>query len=158
MKPYLLPILIQILAVLVIIAEIFIPSLGLLTIIALGLFIYSLSIVFSTISNTAGMVFTGLDIVLVPLVIVFGMKILARSPLALNRQLSKQNGVVSQDQEIEVNIGMKGSAVTDLRPAGTAEIDDRRIDVVTDGDYIETGTSIVVTGVTGNRVIVEKTS
>jgi len=157
MKPYLLPILIQIIAVLVIIAEIFIPSLGLLMVIALGLFIYSLSLVFSTISTTAGIIFAGFDIILVPILIVFGMKLLAKSPLTLKRELSKQTGVVSQPQELEVYINRNGIAVTDLRPAGMAEIDDQRVDVVTDGEYMEEGTPVVVTGVAGNRVIVEKT-
>ncbi len=52
---------------------------------------------------------------------------------------------------------MKGKSVTDLRPAGTAEINAQRLDVVTDGEYIEAGTSIVVVSVTGNRIVVEKT-
>ncbi|SDU49463.1 NfeD family protein [Desulfobacula phenolica] len=156
MKPYILPVLLQILGILVIIAEIFIPSLGLLTVIALGLFCYSLYMVFTTISTTAGMVITGLDVTMIPVLIVVGMKILAKSPLALKQELSKQNGVVSQNQEFETYLHMKGKSVTDLRPAGIAEINSQRVDVVTDGEYIEADTPIIVTGVTGNRIIVEK--
>lgn len=157
MKPYILPVLLQMIGILVIIAEIFIPSLGLLTVIALGLFSYSLYLVFTTISTTAGMVITGLDVTLVPVLIVLGMKILAKSPLALKQELSKQNGVVSQNRESEAYLHMKGKSVTDLRPAGIAEINSQRVDVVTDGEYIEADTPIIVTGVTGNRIIVEKT-
>ncbi len=98
MKPYILPVFLQMIGILVIIAEIFIPSLGLLTAIALSLFFYSLYIVFTSISTTAGMVIAGLDVVLIPLVIIVGMKILAKSPLALHRELSKKNGVVSQEK------------------------------------------------------------
>ncbi|CCK82480.1 NfeD family protein [Desulfobacula toluolica] len=156
MKPYILPVLLQILGILVIIAEIFIPSLGLLTVIALGLFCYSPYLVFTTISTTAGMVITGLDVTMIPVLIVLGMKILAKSPLALKQELSKQNGVVSQNQEFESYLHMKGKSVTDLRPAGIAEINSQRVDVVTDGEYIEADTPIIVTGVTGNRIIVEK--
>lgn len=156
MKPYILPVILQIIGILVVIAEIFIPSLGLLAAIALGVFFYSLYLVYTTISTTAGMVFTGLDLALVPVLIVFGMRMLARSPLALQRELSKKDGVVSQKQELEAYVQMKGKAVTDLRPAGMAEINSQRVDVVTDGEYIDVGTPIVVTGVTGNRIIVEK--
>jgi len=156
MKPYILPILLQVIGILVIIVEIFIPSLGLLTAIALSVFFYSLYIVYTSISSTAGMVLAGLDIVLVPVLLVFGMKILARSPLALKRELSKQDGVVSQKEDPKAYINMKGRSVTDLRPAGMAEINSQRVDVVTDGEYIDADTPIIVTDVSGNRIIVEQ--
>ncbi|MCP3874021.1 MAG: serine protease [Desulfobacteraceae bacterium] len=156
MKSYLFPIALQIIGILVVIAEIFIPSLGLLAAIALTLFVYSLYLVFTTISTTVGMVFTGVDLILVPVLIVFGMKILAKSPLALKRELSKQDGVVSQKEQLEAYINMKGNSVTDLRPAGMAQINSQRVDVVTDGEYIDAGTPIVVTGVTGNQIVVGK--
>ncbi|MBU8848807.1 MAG: serine protease [Desulfobacterales bacterium] len=156
MKPYILPILLQVIGILVIIAEIFIPSLGLLTAVALIIFFYSLYLVFTTISTTAGMVIAGLDIVLVPMSIILGLKILATSSLSLKRELSKQDGVVSQKEELEAFINIKGKSITDLRPAGMAEINSQRVDVVTDGEYIDADTPIVVTGVSGNRIIVEK--
>jgi membrane-bound ClpP family serine protease len=155
MKAYLIPALLQVIGIMVIIAEIFIPSLGVLAIIALALLSYSLYIVFTSISTTAGIVFTGLDIIIVPLIVVLGIKILAKSPLALKRELSKQNGVVSQKEKLETYINMKGIAVTDLRPAGMAQINSQRVDVVTDGDYIEADTPVIVTGVAGNRIVVE---
>lgn len=157
MKLYILPVLLQVIGIAVVVAEIFIPSFGLLAIIALSVFFYSLYLVFTTISTTAGMVFTGFDLVLVPVLIVFGMKVLANSPLALKRELSKKDGVVSQSQGLEAYMNMKGKSVTDLRPAGMAEINSQRVDVVTDGEYIDAGTPIIVTGVAGNRIIVEKT-
>ncbi|MCM2283534.1 MAG: serine protease [Desulfobacula sp.] len=156
MKPYLLPVLLQAIGVLVIFAEIFIPSFGLLAVIALAVFSYSLYLVFTTISSTAGLVFAGLDLILVPVCVVFGMKILAKSPLALRRELSRKQGVVSQAKELETYLHLKGISITDLRPSGMAEINTKRLDVVTDGEYIEANTPVVVTGVTGNRIIVQK--
>ena len=155
MKAYLIPALLQVIGIMVIIAEIFIPSLGVLAVIALALLSYSLYIVFTSISTTAGIVFTGLDIIIVPLIVVLGIKILAKSPLALKRELSKHNGVVSQKEKLETYINMKGTAVTDLRPAGMAQINSQRVDVVTDGEYIEADTPVIVTGVAGNRIVVE---
>jgi membrane-bound ClpP family serine protease len=156
MKAYLLPVLLQVIGVLVIIAEIFIPSLGVLTLIALAVLAYSIYIVFTSISTTAGVIFTGLDIILVPFIIILGIKILAKSPLSLKRELSKQNGVVSQKEKLETYINMPGESVTDLRPAGMAQINSQRVDVVTDGEYIDAGTPVVVTGVEGNRIIVDR--
>ncbi len=156
MKPYLLPVLLQAIGILVIFAEIFIPSFGLLAVIALAVFSYSLYLVFTTISSTAGLVFAGLDLILVPVCVVFGMKILAKSPLALRQELSRKQGVVSQAKELETYLHLKGISITDLRPSGMAEINTKRLDVVTDGEYIEANTPVVVTGVTGNRIIVQK--
>ena len=157
MQAYILPVLLQIIGIMVVIAEIFIPTLGLLAVMALGIFLYSLYLVFTNISSTAGTVFAGLDLVLVPVLVVSGMKILAKSSLALRRELSKQDGVVSQRQGLEAYINMKGKSVTDLRPSGMAQINSQRLDVVTDGEYIDADTPIVVTGVKGNQIIVEKT-
>ena len=49
-------------------------------------------------------------------------------------------------------VGNTGSALTALRPAGTALIGDLRVDVVTSGEYIASGTEIRVVSVRGSRV------
>jgi len=47
-----------------------------------------------------------------------------------------------------------GTAFTQLRPSGTALIDGRRIDVVSEGALIEKGTPVKVVAVEGVRVVV----
>ena len=156
MKVYILPVALQILGVLVIVAEIFIPSLGLLMAIALGLFGYSLYLVFTTISSFAGMVFLGLDLLAVPVLLILGMKVLAASPLSLKNQLSSKDGVVSQTGSLRDYLNKQGLSVTDLRPSGIALIEGKRLDVVTGGEYLDAQTPVIVTRVTGNQIIVEK--
>lgn len=51
-------------------------------------------------------------------------------------------------------VGKTGTAFTQLRPAGTALIDGKRVDVVTEGQLIEKGTPVRVVGVEGLRIIV----
>lgn len=51
--------------------------------------------------------------------------------------------------------GRSGTAVTYLRPAGIASIDGRRVDVLTEGEFIAAGTPIRVLRVEGARVFVE---
>jgi membrane-bound serine protease (ClpP class) len=53
-------------------------------------------------------------------------------------------------------IGAEGTAVTTLRPAGTAEFNGKRVDVVTESEYIENGKPIIVTEVEGMRVVVRE--
>jgi membrane-bound serine protease (ClpP class) len=47
-----------------------------------------------------------------------------------------------------------GTALTTLRPSGTALIDGQRVDVVADGSMIEQGTAVKVVAVEGARVVV----
>lgn len=51
-------------------------------------------------------------------------------------------------------VGQEGTAVTTLRPSGTALIDGRRVDVVTEGAMVERGSPLRVVAVEGLRVVV----
>jgi len=51
-------------------------------------------------------------------------------------------------------LGQQGIATSDLRPAGVARFGHQRVDVVTEGDFIISGTVIEVLSVEGNRVTV----
>lgn len=152
----LLPIILQLVGVVVIIAEIILPSGGILSIAALGVFGYSLFIVFNEISMTIGFSFVAADLILIPVLVIVGLKLLARSPVTLRKTLSRKEGVSSQSSELESYVGRQGTAVTDLRPAGIAVINGKRVDVVTRGEYLEKDSAIIVTAVTGNQIIVRK--
>jgi membrane-bound serine protease (ClpP class) len=152
----LFPIILQLVGVVVIIAEIILPSGGILSIAALGVFGYSLFIVFNEISMTIGFSFVAADLILIPVLVIVGLKLLARSPATLRKTLSRKEGVSSQSSELESYVGRQGNAVTDLRPAGIAVINGKRVDVVTGGEYIEKDSAIIVTTVTGNQIIVRK--
>jgi membrane-bound serine protease (ClpP class) len=51
-------------------------------------------------------------------------------------------------------IGKQGVAITDLRPAGVATLEGERIDVVTEGDYINSGARVEVVRAEGYRHVV----
>jgi membrane-bound ClpP family serine protease len=53
-------------------------------------------------------------------------------------------------------LGQVGVATSMLRPAGMARIGDIYVDVVTEGDFIEPGTSIQIVEVEGTRIVVKK--
>ena len=152
----LFPIILQLVGVVVIIAEIILPSGGILSIAALGVFGYSLFIVFNEISMTSGFSFVVADLILIPVLVIVGLKLLARSPVTLRKTLSRKEGVSSQSSKLESYVGRQGNALTNLRPAGIAVINGKRVDVVTRGEYLEKDSAIIVTAVTGNQIIVRK--
>jgi membrane-bound serine protease (ClpP class) len=53
-------------------------------------------------------------------------------------------------------LGKQGLAASQLRPAGIAEIEGERVDVVADGVLIEAGERIEVMRVDGNRIVVRR--
>lgn len=87
------------------------------------------------------------------LVVTFRSKVV-RKRFVLDAHLPTGGGTESQD--LSALVGKTGTAHTDLRPAGIAEIEGERLDVVSDGGYIERGISIRVVEIEGPRVIVSR--
>lgn len=59
-------------------------------------------------------------------------------------------------ERLEPLEGAIGTAITDLRPAGTARFGERRVDVVAEGEFIPKGSTVRVVLVEGARVVVRK--
>jgi membrane-bound serine protease (ClpP class) len=55
-------------------------------------------------------------------------------------------------------LGKRGRTTSPLRPAGIAEIEGERVDVVSEGEMIEPGTPVEVARVDGNRIVVRRTT
>jgi membrane-bound serine protease (ClpP class) len=78
--------------------------------------------------------------------------------LVLDTGMQAGSGYVSAPESDRRWLGRTGTALSPLRPAGIAEIDGARVDVVSDGGFIEAGTPIEVTRVDGNRIVVRRPS
>lgn len=59
-------------------------------------------------------------------------------------------------EDMQVFLGREGTATTALRPTGRGEFDGVRLNVVSEGDFIENGTKIRVTQIEGSRIVVKK--
>ena len=76
--------------------------------------------------------------------------------LVLQRGLSAAEGFASAPGSDLQWLGRTGHATSPLRPAGIADIDGRRVDVVSDGEHIDPGQPVRVTRVDGNRIVVRR--
>ena len=69
-------------------------------------------------------------------------------------------GVESKDAGYTISMGLEdwvgksGKTVTDLRPSGWINIDNQKIFVVTEGEFLEKNQPVKILSVDGNRVIV----
>lgn len=75
------------------------------------------------------------------------------SGLFLSHRSEASEGFISAPQREEL-VGRTGVALTDLRPSGTAVFDDERLDVVTEGEFVHSGSSVTVLRSDGYRHVV----
>jgi membrane-bound serine protease (ClpP class) len=75
--------------------------------------------------------------------------------LLLQDGLDREGGFISAPERKDL-IGQTAVAVTDLRPAGTARIGDERIDVVSEGDFIASGSQVKILRAEGYRLVVRQ--
>jgi len=75
--------------------------------------------------------------------------------LLLKEGLDREGGFISAPERKDL-IGQFAVAVTDLRPAGTARVGDERIDVVSEGDFIASGSRVRILRAEGYRLVVRQ--
>lgn len=73
--------------------------------------------------------------------------------LILKSAATRQEGFAAVAEDATL-IGKEGIVLTQLRPAGTGEIEGVRLDIVSEGAFIEAGTSIRIIRVEGRRIVV----
>ncbi|MEK5441783.1 MULTISPECIES: NfeD family protein [unclassified Fredinandcohnia] len=94
-------------------------------------------------------------IVSIILVKIFGKKLHAFKKIILFDSTNTESGYVSNKNRDDL-IGKRGMALTTLRPSGTAIIGEERLDVVSQGNYIEKDTKIEVIKTEGSRIVVRE--
>jgi membrane-bound serine protease (ClpP class) len=76
--------------------------------------------------------------------------------LVLETELTAHEGFASAPDTDRAWLGKRGTAASPLRPAGIADIEGERVDVVSDGEFIDAGERLTVVRVDGNRIVVRR--
>jgi membrane-bound serine protease (ClpP class) len=108
-------------------------------------------------SQTVGYTMLGVNAFLFPICFFLTMRYLRRSPMMLDDAIAAGVPKEKKRSKKAANelMGQEGVALTDLRPAGTAQFDEKRLDVVTDGKYVQAGQKVRVIKVSGFMTVVE---
>lgn len=134
------------------------PGFGIFGVLGLGMMV--LSIVFVYPSWEQAVISLVIAVVGAVLLLLLSIRILptraAWQRLVLKTDIDTAGGYVAPKADLKELVGKQGIALTPLRPAGSAQIEDQRVDVVTEGEFIEKGSPIKVVKVEGWRVIVER--
>ena len=98
---------------------------------------------------------------LVGVLALIGVAVFLSYRSAMNGRLSKSHLVLKDTEKTAAEdkpdwIGMEGVAVTALRPTGQIEIDGKRLNAASTGDFIEKGSAVLVTGMEGDHCVIKR--
>ncbi len=145
-----------VLAVVLLAAELAVPSFGILGFGSATAYAFALVKAFAE-SQEVGYTFLGLGIILLPIAIAVGLKVLPKT--AVGRRMILQGGgstaVADKSAVARRWLGRRGVAATDLRPVGTGDFDGERVDVTAASGFVPRGTPIVVAAAASGRIEVE---
>ena len=75
--------------------------------------------------------------------------------LILNDSLKKESGYIGTE-DLEYFLDKEGTTITVLRPSGTADFDGVKLDVVSEGEFIQKDCKVKVIKVEGRRIVVRQ--
>lgn len=146
-----------VLGIVLVIAEFFLPG-GIAGIFGSFAIIGSIIMAGGNPMHMAVSVLIALVIALTGMVIImkfFGKKLHLLNKVVLMDSTDTESGYVSNINRTEL-LHRIAKTSTPLRPAGTIELDGERIDVVSDGSYIDRGKSVIIIKVEGSRIVVRE--
>jgi membrane-bound ClpP family serine protease len=144
---------------LLVVAEIFLPTGGILGVIAAGLAISGVVCMFR-VSTTWGAVSLLVLAVLAPMALTFALKIWPNTPLgrrivgAPTEEETERLRKAEEEARMqrEALIGAQGLVLVDLRPVGVIELNGKRYDAISEISFIPAGSPVKVSGVGGNEL------
>lgn len=143
--------------IILLVLELFVPG-GILGIIGASSIVVSLFLAGYNLSHMAISILIAFIVAIVTFIILYKSAGEERGffkKVVLKDRTTTDEGYVSAVTRTEL-IGQEGVSVTPLRPAGTMLLDDERLDVVTEGNYIGIHKPIKVVHVEGMRIVVRE--
>lgn len=124
-----------------------------------GIILVVLGAILAMGSVTQALMSVSVAIIITTLITLLLIKRGSKSPIfdkiILDTQHKEEEGYVSAKPKDEY-LGKEGIAVTELRPSGIIEIDGRRLDALSSGNFIQKNTRVKVIKVEGSKIIVRR--
>ncbi len=149
-----------ILAGVLIVLELFIPSQGILTIAAGASLIFGIVECF-LVSPWLGFIVTVVTVITLPIFIIAMVRIwpdtwIGKRVAIRKAQRAIPGGSIPDAGKLDRLLGETGQTITDLRPVGAVMFGDERVDCVAQTGQIDKGSKITVIHVEGVRVVVRE--
>jgi membrane-bound serine protease (ClpP class) len=136
-----------------VIAEVFFPSMGILSLVAGTLILVGDIMAFEQGGTGWGFALVAIEVVLLPLVVRQAFRWLPRLPFG--RRMLLQGPATRPGAglpDLGAYLGREGVALTDLRPGGMARFGEERVSVVSRVGHLDRDTPVVVVAVEGPEV------
>ncbi|MCI4136460.1 nodulation protein NfeD [Bacillus vallismortis] len=143
--------------VILILLEIFLPG-GIIGLLGLGAIVASLFLAAGSFTVMAISLLIASAVSITAFILltrVLGKRMKFFKKFVLNDSTNTESGYVSNQTRTDL-IGKVGITYTQLRPAGTVNIDDERLDVVSEGSFTEKDKKVKVVKVEGSRIVVRE--
>jgi len=142
-----------------IIAEVFVPSGGLISLCALACLVGG-ALIFFQHSIAAGWIGVGIAAVMIPGVLIFTYKIFPKTRFGKSVTLTpperQQGDAIPDTSELRELLGEVGVVLTPLRPVGMCDIAGQRVECVAEGGYVDKGKKVKVINVESTQLTVRK--
>lgn len=149
-------ILLYVVGLLMLVAEIFIPSYGVLGITALGFLVAAVAKTYSLAGRDAGIMAVLACLIMLPVFSYISIKYWRRTPIG--RRIVPPNPVWSSADtttaELAALVGRRGRTVSPLRPVGICDFDGRRVSCIAEFGVIEAGVAVLGTESKGGNLAV----
>ena len=140
-----------------IIAEVFIPSGGLISICALACLIGGIAIFFRQ-SHTVGWIGISVAVVMIPSVVIIAYKIFPKTRFGKSVTLAppqrQQGDAIPDTAQLKNLLGAEGVVLTPLRPVGMCDFSGQRLESVAESGYVDTGKKVRIIHVEGTQLTV----
>ena len=140
-----------------IIAEVFVPSGGLISICALACLVGGI-VIFFQYSVTAGWIGIGIAAIMIPSVLVVAYKIFPKTRFGKSVTLTpperRQGDAIPDTDKLKELLGAEGVVLTTLRPVGMCDFSGQRIECVAEGGYVEESKKVKVINVESTQLTV----
>ncbi len=138
------------------VVEVFVPGFGLPGISGIVLLAVGIGLTWSTYGPVAGLAVTLIALALAGISISVSVKSAATGKLSRSALILNEVTPGVDHEEAEALTGKEGVTDTVLNPVGIAEFAGVRLNVVSEGSYLEKGVRVRVQQVDGNKIIVRK--
>ena len=140
-----------------IVAEVFLPSGGMLSVFALACVVAGVAICFRR-STAAGLLGIAVAVVMIPALLVAAYKVLPKTrfgrQVILARPQRQRGDAIADGAQLAALVGQTGQVLTPLRPVGTCTFDGRRVECVAESGYVPKGKAVQVIRVEGTQLTV----
>ena len=145
-----------ILGIALLVLEIFLPGFGAAGI--CGLVLEGVSIYFTATrhGSKAALILAAVVLVITGLAIFLSLRSAAKGRLSKTALVLNETETPAAEEPMTVQAGDEGTALTALRPSGTALFGEQRLDVMTEGDFVEPGQAVRVLRTDGRKITVRK--